>query len=73
MRDVVKPKPGVTEWGWMERDHPGIIDWVPGSLAESYAKVSIKPGNWRLVSAVPVSEYHRVMAETAQAIKEGKS
>lgn len=68
-----KSEPGVTDWGWQDQNYPSGVLWIPGTLAESYARVTIKPGRWILVSANPVSEYHRVMAETAEANKEGKS
>jgi hypothetical protein len=61
----------VTDWGWVDQDYPSGMVWVKGTLAESYARVSRDGGRWILRSAVPVSEYHRVMRETETRQKEG--
>ena len=53
-----------TLWGW---DNGRGITWVGGTLEESFARVSRNGGRWLLRSAVPLSEYHRVMAETESA------
>lgn len=53
----------MTTWGWTSPGSPGAIHWVPGTLAGSYARVSADGGQWRLASAVPISEYRRVLDE----------
>lgn len=55
----------MTDWGWTSQQQPGSITWVKGTLEDSYARVSRYGGQWILASAVPISEYRRVMAETA--------
>jgi glycogen debranching enzyme len=66
----------MTKWGWKRTDHSGSanagVTWVAGTLEESYDRVTGQGGSWILVSAWPVSEYHRVMQETADQLK-GKS
>ncbi len=54
----------MTNWGWTSTGAPGTITWVPGTLADSYARVSRYGGQWILSSAVPISEYRRVLDET---------
>jgi hypothetical protein len=54
-------------WGWQRTDQASGVHWVPGDLAASYARVSRDGGLWILVSAVPVSEYYRVLQEARDA------
>lgn len=61
----------MTQWGWKERVKGSVnggVTWVSGTLEESYEKVAGLGGNYILVSAIPVSEYHRVMAETYERV-----
>ena len=51
----------MTKWGWTSARAPGTITWVPGTLADSYARVSADGGQWILSSAVSISEYRRVL------------
>jgi len=60
----------VTSWGWMNTapNGDGNVHWIPGTLEASYERAARYGGRWLLVSASPVSEYRRVMAE----VREGK-
>jgi hypothetical protein len=67
----------MTNWGWMNTapNGDGNVHWIPGTLEDSYARVSganltLKSQpyqRWILVSANPISEYHRVLDETRKA------
>ena len=59
----------MTDWGWFNTasNGDGNVTWIKGTLEDSYARVSRYGGQWILASAVPISEYRRVMAETAAA------
>ena len=61
----------MTQWGWfnMARRGDGNVHWIRGMLEDSYERASRFGGQWILVSANPISEYHRVMSETAAANK----
>jgi hypothetical protein len=61
----------MTEWGWTSDRAPGSVTWVPGTLEDSYKRVAAHGGQWRLASAVPISEYYRVLAETRKANHNG--
>jgi hypothetical protein len=60
-----------TTWGWASPAHPGQVTWLTGTLADTHHRVSYHSGPWVLVSSVPVSEYHRVMAAIRAAIADG--
>jgi len=70
----------MTTWGWMNvaPNGDGNVHWIPGTLEASYARASgahltcaENKGRWILVSADPISEYRRVMAETARFAAKG--
>lgn len=55
----------MTAWAWMRTDKPtGSVDWVTGTLEQSYARVSRDGGTWILYSADPLDEFYRVMHAT---------
>ena len=59
----------MTTWAWKDTSHGGSVKggvtWVAGTLEDSYRRVAGHGGTWILVSAVPPSEYRRVLTEAA--------
>jgi hypothetical protein len=56
-----------TKWGWLRTDKPTRgVEWIPGTIEDTYARASRYGGTWILYSASPIAEYHRVMREVAE-------
>jgi hypothetical protein len=56
-----------TNWGWQNQNRPAGVIWIPGSLADSYARVSRYGGRWILIAANPSSEYYRALRGSRDA------
>lgn len=53
------------DWGWMDMNGSGNVEWIKGTLAESYERASRYGGRYVLYSANPISAYHAALDEVS--------
>ena len=49
------------DWGWMDLEGSGHVEWIKGTLAASYERAARYGGRYVLYSANPIEAYHAAL------------